>query len=126
MPAPTPAPALPAVPRDDTAPIVVALAASPQRLRRSHALTLVASSSEPASLTATARTAIRGVALRPVVVDVAPRRRVAIRLRLTRAGARRVRAALARGKRVVSTVTVTARDSAGNQSSRRLRIRITR
>ena len=72
------------------------------------------------------RGAARTVRFRTVRRRVAPSRRTSIRLRLFRRGRATVRAALRRGRVVRATVTVTARDSAGNASTTRKTIRLRR
>jgi hypothetical protein len=56
--------------------------------------------------------------------DAAAGRTVVLRIRTSRSGSRRLRAALARKRRVVATVRVLARDAAGNESTRRVRVRV--
>jgi hypothetical protein len=52
--------------------------------------------------------------------------RVALKLRLTRKGARAVKRALARRKTLVATIRVTATDLAGGKAGRTVKVRLRR
>jgi hypothetical protein len=85
---------------------------------------------EAATITVSGRVAMRGAAqavrFKTVRRRVAPTRRTSVRLRLFRRGRAAIKAALRSGNVVRATVTVIARDSAGNSSTARKRIRLIR
>jgi len=119
-----PAPPPVVAPRDTLAPGLTTRAAKRQRVARSRRLAVRVTPSEAAALTASARVNVRGVRLRAVRSTAGADQQVTLRLRTSKAGVRRLRAALDRRRRVLATVKVAARDGAGNATSRRVRIRV--
>ena len=96
-----------------------------RRFARRHRLTLALRADEACRIVAGGR--VRGVAgLRRVRRSLAAGRRVTVSLRLSRYGARRLRAALRRHRSLVVVVRIRTRDYAGNRSTVQRRVRIRR
>ena len=111
-------------PTDGIAPSLRARVARRQRVTRSRRITARVTSSEAATLTASAKVNVRGVRLRGARANARAGRAVTLRVRASKRATRRLRTALARGRRVVANVTLRARDASGNQTTRRVRVRI--
>lgn len=102
-----------------------------QRVVRSKAVTLTASSVSDGTLAATGHIAVKRTAaarlrLWAAKVAVTAGQRVTLRLRLGRPALRAVRRALAAERRVAAVVKVTASDLAGGRATRSLALRIRR
>jgi subtilisin-like proprotein convertase family protein len=104
----------------------------PQRILRTKAITVRATSAADGTLSATGRIALPAGAARTVPlkaarpVAVTGGQRVALKLRLTRTAARTIKRALARRKTLVATIKVTATDLAGGKASRTVKVRLRR
>jgi FG-GAP repeat/FG-GAP-like repeat/Putative Ig domain len=112
------APPPPPPPRDRTAPRLAVKAAAAQRVVRQKRVVVRASCNEPCTLRAQGSIAILGTRVRiPLRAASAGRAATAQRtlgLALTKASLSRLSGFLAKGRRARATVTVTARDRAGN------------
>ncbi len=126
-PAPTPAPAgteSAAPPADGTAPALVLTASRRQRFGRLLTVRLSALCSEACSLRVGARVA--GGSLRSNSRALAAGRSTALRLRPSRAGARRIGRSLRRHRSLLVRLSARATDAAGNARSVTRRVRVRR
>jgi hypothetical protein len=113
---------------DRTAPRLRLRARSRQRALRRRAVIVSASCNESCSLTASGTVRIAGQRGRPKLEQVrrrlAARAQAILRLRPSRAARGAMRRALRRDRKVTATISIRARDSAGNTRSARRVIRI--
>jgi hypothetical protein len=129
-PPPPPAPPPPVIPADITAPALAVGGATTQRILRQRAVIVVATAGEACAATAKGKVSIRGAAkpfkLTPVTKQIAKGKTAILKLRLTKTALRAIARALKARKRASATVTVTARDAAGNVTTKRRMIRLKR
>jgi hypothetical protein len=114
-------------PLDTTDPTLRLRAAATQRLGRTGALSVAATSNEAGRIEAIAavRVARRSVPFRASVVSsTTPGTEYKLKLRLSRTNLSKVRKALAGGARLTARVEVTAEDAAGNSTSQIRKIRL--
>ena len=101
-----------------------------QRVVRRRGVRVAATCDRDCSAKLRAKVRIRGVAkrlrLRPATRELTADTRTAVKLRATKAVRRRIARALRRERPVRITVTVTARDAAGNAAVARKRVRVRR
>ena len=114
-----PAPAAMPAPADTTAPAITLSAPKSERVRRGR-LYLFATSSEAATAVA------RGNRLRVATTTLTAGSRTKIVLKIQRRKLHAVRAALSHGRKLKATITVQAKDSAGNTTTQTLAIRLKR
>ena len=114
---------------DTAAPTVTLSAPKRERLRKGR-LYLFATSSEAATAIVSGKVAIPTLAaryrLRVATTTLAAGTRTKIVLRITRRQLHALRAALSRGQELKATITVQAKDGAGNTTSKALAIRLKR
>jgi glucose/arabinose dehydrogenase len=119
-----PAPAPPLV-ADTTPPRLQASAAKRQRTRGVLAVRVVVSCSEPCLLAASA--SVRGVTnLRQIQSQIPALRRVVVRLRPSKRGAKRIKRSLRRRSSLAVTIHVRASDASGNAARAELRVLLRR
>lgn len=113
---------------DKVAPKLTLGGAAAQRVVRRRSLSITASVNERATVSARAKVSVPGasrvLSFRKATKTVAAGAKATLRLRLSRKGRNAVAAALARGRSLKASVTVVARDAAGNSSSAKRRIRL--
>ena len=117
-------------PADGTAPAVAVSRRRVQRVLRQKGVVVAVKCNEPCGFTASARMRVsrskKRYALRKVSKLAGAGQRVKVKLRLYRKGTRALRRTLARKRRATITVTITARDTAGNRSTRKVAVRVKR
>jgi hypothetical protein len=125
-PAPTGTPAV----KDTRAPRITLGGAAAQRLLKTKAILISVRLDEIAKVQATASLNVPGAAkvfrLRSSTLNVAAQKQVTIKLKLPKKALAAVKRALARSKKVVASVKVTATDGAGNLSTVTRKIRAKR
>ena len=125
-----PVPCAEPAPPDGTPPSLAVSRRRAQRALRQRGFLVAVTCNEACGFTVSGRMRISGSRTRYVLRKasrlVDARKRVRVRLAMSRAGRAALRRALARGRRTSVTVTVDARDAAGNASKRSVGIRARR
>jgi hypothetical protein len=121
---------LPSATTPDGTPPTLSAGAHSARLSRSGAIAFRLTSSENATGTATGTISLpkgaKVVRFKRANVTLTANRAVTIRLKLAKKDTARVRRALGRHSRLRAKITLTARDSAGNRSTKRLTLKLAR
>jgi hypothetical protein len=111
---------------DTTAPTVRLTRTRAQRAVKQRGFVVAVRCGEACGFTATGKLRIGGakgsLALKKFTRLAAPGQRVKVNVALTSRALRRLRTGLARGERARATLTVVARDAAGNESSRQIAV----
>ena len=113
---------------DKTAPDLLILARTPQRVLKQKNVQLALACNEPCGVRASGVVAIAGqrgkIRLRDASGTIAAFTAKQLKLRLSAASLRRIRAALGKGKRATAIITVRAADSFGNTGTRTRRVKL--
>ena len=123
--------ATPPPPPDTTAPAVQLSGGLSQKvLRQRGVLVSVASPTEASTVTAKGKVTVRGsgkvLKLTPVTKQIAQGGKATLKLKLKRTALKAIGLALKAGKKVSAKVTVTAKDTAGNFTTKRRTIKLKR
>jgi hypothetical protein len=116
---------------DTTAPVLQLGGATSQKVLRHRGVLVVATApAEPSTVTAMGKVAVRGSAkvfkLTPVTKQVSRGAKATLKLKLKRRALVAIGRALQAGKKLSAKVTVSAKDAAGNVSTKRRTIRLKR
>jgi lysophospholipase L1-like esterase len=122
---------IPAPPPSDTTPPTLNLSGASQNILRRRGVRVVASSPvEASTVTAKGTVSVRGgsqlFTLRSVTRQIAQGAKTTLKLKLKRRAFRAIASALRAGKRARAKITVTAKDAAGNVTTKRRTIRLKR
>jgi len=121
---------LPLPPADTTAPALQLRGATSSKVLRHGGVHVLVTAAEACTVTAKGRVVVRGSAkffkLRSATKQVAKGRTATLKLTLKRDALRAIGRALKKGKRASAKVTVTAKDAAGNFTTKRRTIRLKR
>ena len=132
-PPPPPPPAVPLAappPADITPPALALSGAGAQKVLRQRGVFVVATPAEACTLTAKGTVSVPRVAkvfrFPPVTKQVAKGRTATLKLKLTRSALRAIGRALKAGQKLSAKVTVTAKDAAGNLTTKRRTVKFKR